>query len=274
MNENTRRRLIDTTQMDARSVHRADITGELLPAEHTGRELTPWEGDWDVAPRQPERLPAPIISINLPRARADYADAPALEYERRRAARQPSVESDVVVPGLQAAITAVCVTVAVGAACLVWGWSARHMLIAFCVAVGCAWLWRLRLADSLLWEIETITGHDINHDGRVGNPAHAFTLANPAQARQTAARAVATTENETQKAELLGFVHRCFVTGTSEGAHGVKASGPDRAAYVRQRDVLLSLGIARWKHDGRPRAGWVMAVSYARAQELIARHVL
>ena len=225
----------------------ADITGELLPPA----ELVPWDGDWNVGTSITERRPAPVISINLPRARADD-DAPLLAYERRRPHRQPSVECDVIVPGMQAGITTLAVVMAVSAACLLWGWSARHILIAFGATVLIAWLWRLRIADSLLWEVESITGRDLNHDGKVGNPARAFTLANPAQARTEARRDVDATEQAAQRAELIGFVHRCYATGTSEGAHGVKASGPDRTAYVRQRDVLMALGIAAWKHEGRP----------------------
>jgi len=147
------------------------------------------------------------------------------------------------------------------------------VLLAFGLALAYMLVARLRFMDSLLWSVETLTGYDVNGDGKVGEPA-AFTLANPAQARQAAAIAEATTESEAHKAELLAFVHRCYTVGTGERSHGVRASGSDREAYVRQRDVLLSLGIARWKHDGRPRAGWVMAVSHQKALQIIARHVL
>lgn len=261
------RRLIDTSTMTPRPARRADLVGEVLPPA----ELVPWEEAEVMAQRQP----APIISITLPRARADDVDgdAPLMEYERRRAQRQPSVESDVVVPGMQTAITALAVGMAAGVGCLLWGWPVRFVLVAFCIGVLIAWLWRLRLVDSLLWEVERITGRDVNGDRRIGQPA-TMALVNPAQARAEVRRDVDATEQAAQHAELLAFVHRCYTVGCSEGAHGVKASGPDRQSYVRQRDVLLSLGVAAWKNPQRPKAGWKMAVSYARAQELIARHVL
>ena len=250
-------------------IHRHNITGELLPPMDAGRELVPWEEQAPLASR------APVINIQFPRARGDDSESPPLMvYERRHAQRTPSVESDVIVPGLQTALTALTVAVATGAGCLLWHWHVRTVLVAFAVAVLVAWVWRVRLVDGLFWELESITGHDLNHDGKVGNPAQSFTVANPAMARAEAKREADDTEQAAQRAELLAFLHRCYTVGTAETAHGVKAGGPDRTQYLKQRDVLMALGIASWKNPERPKAGWKMSVSYARAQELIARHVL
>jgi len=261
MNTLNRRRLVDT-----RTNH---LVGELLPPQ-PGGELVPWE-EREI---QAARGPAPVINISFPRARGDDPEgAPLMTYERRRAQRTPSVESDVAVPALQTGVTALSVAVATGVGCLLWGWPLRFVLVGFCVAVLVTWLVRLRLVDALLWEVETLTGHDVNHDGKIGQPG-TLTLANPALARAAAAHDVDATEQAAQRAELLAFMHRCYVTGTAETAHGVKAGGPDRDAYLRQRDALMALGIAAWKNPARPKAGWKMAVSYQRAQELVARHVL
>lgn len=245
---------------------RHDLIGDVLPA--AGREIVPWEE----AELQAQRQAAPIINVSFPRA-DNEREPGAMTWERRTAQREPSLESDIVVPVGQAAMTAFAVMLAAGAGCLVWGWPARVMLIAGCIAVLVAWLVRLRVIDSLLWATETLTGHDMNGDGKVGQPA-SFTLANPAQARQAARQDVDATEQAAQRAELLAFVHRCYVTGTAETAHGVKAGGPDRDVYLRQRDVLMALGIASWKNPARPKGGWKMTVSYARATEIIGRHVL
>lgn len=250
----TLRRLVDTARLD--------VTGDVLPAD-PGRELVPYD---------PGRRAWPVIRLELPTAEDD--PAPAMTWEKRTLQRQPGLESDVRVPLAQAVLTALAAGILAACAAWAFGWPARTVALVFGVSLAAAWLWRLRLADSLLWATETITGRDVNRDGAIGRPAQSFTLANPAQARQDAAQHVATAEDAAARAELLAFVHRCYTVGTSEGAHGVKASGPDRAAYVRQRDALLALGIAAWRNPERPRAGWKMAVSYQRATELIAKHVL
>lgn len=263
------RRLVDT--MEVRTSKRQDLEGELLPPAETGRELIPWEE----AELAAARRPAPLISISLPQLRADDdSDAPLMTWEKRTLQRTPSVETDFLLPVLQAGATAISVFVLAGLLSWALGWSWRVAAVTFGATLALTLLARLRFMDGLLWATETITGFDVNGDGKVGKPAASFTLANPAQARSDARQAQQTTESEAAKAELLAFLHRCYTVGTSEAAHGVKASGPDRQTYVRQRDVLLHLGIASWKNPERPKAGWKMAVSYARARELIARHVL
>ncbi len=270
---NTRRHLVDTAQMTPRSVHRADITGELLPPDTTGRELTPWEDTPLSTWRQSERLSAPIITVNLPRAPSDADDA-LLTWEKRTLQRTPSVETDFLLPVLQASATAIAAVIMAGLLSWAFGWPWKVAATTFGVVLALTLLARLRFMDGLLWATETITGHDVNGDGKVGNPLRSYALINPAQAQRSASQSVKTTESEAAHVELLAFLHRCYTVGCSEGAHGVKASGPDRLTYVRQRDVLLNLGIASWKNPTRPKGGWRLAVSYARAQELIAKHVL
>ncbi len=249
------RRLVDAARLD--------LSGELLPPEpDPGHELVPYTE----APRR-----WPVIRLDLPQAEED--STPAMTWEKRTAQRTPTTDADVAVPVLQAIFTALAAGVMAGCCALVFGWPARTVGLVFGVTLALSWLWRLRLADSLLWATETLTGH-VGPQNTAPRTGHAFTLANAAQARTEAQRDTRTAEHEASKAELLAFVHRCYTVGTSEGAHGIRATGPDRAAYVRQRDVLMALGIAAWKNAERPRAGWKMAVSYARAQELIARHVL
>lgn len=250
---NNTRRLVDAARLD--------VSGELLPPE-SGHELVPYA-------ETPRRWP--VIRVELPTVEDDAA--PAMTWEKRTAQRTPGMESDVRVPIAQATMTAIAIGIMAGCCAWVLEWPMRTVAFIFGTTLAISWLWRLRLADSLLWATETLTGHvgPQNAAPRVGR---AFTLANPAEARTDAQRDTRTVEHEAAKAELLAFVHRCYTVGTSEGSHGVKASGPDRQAYVRQRDVLFSLGIAAWKNPERPRAGWRMAVSYQRATELIGRHVL
>lgn len=263
------RRLVDVSNMTPRGMRQADLVGELLPAP--GHDLVPWEEAEVLAQRNPERL-APIINVSFPRAQ--NGDAPGvMTWERRSLQREPSVESDFILPFLQSVGMAWAALVLSGLLAWAMGWPWKVPAVTFGLVLALALVARLRFMDSLLWSVETLTGHDMNGDGKVGQPA-AFTLANPAQARRTAAQDVDATAQAAQRAELLAFLHRCYQMGTGERSHGVRASGSDREAYVRQRDVLLNLGIARWKRDGRPRAGWVMAVSHQRALDIIGRHVL
>lgn len=252
---NVSRRLVDAARLD--------LSGELLPPDPgPGHELVPYSE----APRR-----WPVIRLDLPQAEEDAP--PAMTWEKRTAQRTPTTDADVAVPVLQAFFTALAAGLMAACCALVFGWPWRTVALVSGVTLALSWLWRLRLADSLLWATETLTGH-LQPQNAAPRTGHAFTLANPAEARTEAQRDTRTAEHEASKAELLAFVHRCYTVGTSEGAHGVKASGPDRQAYVRHRDVLMSLGIAAWKNAERPRAGWKMAVSYQRATELIGRHVL
>lgn len=259
MNERTRRRLVDTS--------RWDLTGEVLPAQ-SGRELVPWEEREVMA----QRNPPPLLSITLPRLR-DEPDAPSMTWERRSLQREPSVEADFILPFLQSIGMAWAALVLSGLLAWAMGWPWKVPAVTFGAVLACALVARLRFMDGLLWSVETLTGTDINHDGHTGQPG-TVALVNPAMARSEAARDVDATEQAAARAELVAFLHRCYVTGTAETAHGVRAGGPDRDAYLRQRDALMALGVAAWKNPTRPKAGWKMAVSYQKAQELIARHVL
>lgn len=253
------RRLVDTSRLN--------ITGEVLPPA----ELVPWE-ETEI---QAARHPTPLISITLPRLAedTDTAPAPAMTYERRTLQRQPSVETDFTLPLLQAFGMAWAALVLSGLLAWALSWSWKVPAVTFGAVLALALVARLRFMDSLLWATETITGHDLNGDGHTGQPA-AFALVNPAAARADARKDVDATEQAAQRAELVAFVDRCYRMGTGERSHGVRASGSDRDDYVRMRDVLLSLGVAKWKRDGRPRAGWVMAVSRQKALQILAKHVL
>lgn len=236
------------------------------------RALVPWQGaevvDGDVRPLPALPEDAPIIHIG-PRP----APQPA-QHESREARREPKLETDVAVPLAQAAITAFAIGIpaALLAWALAWGWRVPVVVFALALAVG--WLWRLRLVDKLLWNVETWVDRDLDGDGVKGKPIASYTVLQPAAARAEVARETRTAEADGARAALLEFIDRCFVKGTSEAAHGVKATGPDRAEYTRKRDVLLSLGAACWRNPQRPRAGWRMCVSRQKARQLVEKHIL
>ena len=247
----TSRRLVTTLRQIERRRH--EITGELLPPEDDG--LIPYTSP---------------IRIALPTS----DDSPTVAHERRRAVRAPAIGSDFMVPMLQALFTALAGAVLAATCAWLWHWPIKTVLVLAGLTFAGSWLWRLRLADALLWEVETLTGRDMNHDGRIGEPGRAV-LVNPVEARAEVARETADTGAARERQELVAFLNRCFTAGTSEAAHGItRGSGAERAAYLRRRDALLSLGIAVWRNPERTSAGWRIAVSHERAVQLLARHTL
>ncbi len=241
--------------------------GELVPVT----EPEPEEdfNPFAVAPYQPQ--PAPVIRVDT--GRLPVADnGPAWELERRTPHRTPSVESDFAVPALQAGMTALAV--GVGAALVAWAlaWSWR-VPVAVCGAVFVlSWLWRLRIVDGLLWTVESIIRRDVTGDGQVGAPQTNFALVNPAEARTEAARAERTQADDTRRAELLDFLHRCYTVGTGVRAHDANNLGPVRDRYIRLRGTLMQLGIARWKNPDKTGAGWLLTVDEEQAAAIIMRH--
>ena len=95
----------------------------------------------------------------------------------------------------QSIVTALSVFIAAGLLALVFGWNWRVPVVVLALAVALAWLSRLRLADALLWEVEILTGRDLNHDGAVGQPGQAV-LVNAWQARQEVAQVMADDDAE------------------------------------------------------------------------------
>ncbi len=218
-----------------------------------------------------ELLPALPATVRIPA----QPETPEPAYsETRTPQRAPSIEADVTVPILQAAATAAAVGIMAGLVAWALGWSWKVPVVATAIVLAGTWLWRLGVADSLLWQVESFTGRDLDNDQHVGRPQMSFTLANPATARQTVAQEVRAAAASAEQAALLQFLDACYMRGTAEAAHGVTAAGPDRTAYLVKRAALMGLGIAQWKHPERPKAGWRLAVSRQRARQLVQKHVL
>jgi hypothetical protein len=248
-------------------VDKYDLRGELLPPEpkKDGRQLAPYT--------------PPTIRINgkeEPRYPAGEQHAPSgWELTRQTAERTPDRITDVVVPGLQALLTAVAFGCGAGLISWAFGWSWRVPVAIMGLALIIGWLWRLRIVDGLLWRIETALRRDLTGDGHTGPPpAQPFTVVDPAQARATSHQVQQADAESEKRDELLAFLARCYTHGTSEASHHVKAGGPDRDRYLACRDTLLHLGVAAWKNAARPRAGWILTMSETDAEAVIMRHVL
>lgn len=240
------------------------MTAELLPPAE-GRDLTPY---------QPSLVHISLPQQGLPRPQADGAAAGTLEHEIRRPARKPELASDVLVPLLQGFMVAAGVTICAGVFAHVYRWPLRVVAIAFAVSLITAWLWRMRIVDALLWEVERIVGRD--HAAPARSPAeHEPIVVNSWQARQEVRELQAADAGQRDRQALVAYLHRCYVAGTSEKAHGIsRGSGAERDNYIRQRDVLLELGIAQWRNPARPSAGWKIVVSHQKALALLAKHTL
>ena len=157
---------------------------------------------------------------------------------------------------------------------LAFGWPVKTVLIIFALSLAGGWVWRLGVADSVIWAVESWTKTDLDGDGHQGAPATPIRGGESWEARQTASKAAQTAAEERRRAELLKFLDKCYLAGTSEGAHGITASGPDRARYTACRDTLMGLGLARWKNPNRPKGGWVMTTDPATAKGVAEKHVI
>lgn len=231
-------------------------------------ELVPYHGQ-EILPAAPEEN---VLRIRTGGQHDDDQDPVTITTRTPR--RDPTMETGVFIPAAQAILTALAL--AIGAGFLAWAsaWSWRVPAVVFALACAGGWIWRLRLADSLLWTVETMTGRDLNHDGHTGRPMVNYGLINPRVARQEVAQENRQTDLDAKRAALLAFVDRSLIHGPSERAHGIGASGPDRDNYVACRDALIGLGVAVWKNPRRPKGGWRLACSRQKARNIIEQHIL
>jgi hypothetical protein len=241
-----RRRMIqDVTRTPVR---RYDLSGDLLPREETS-----------LGPADYRRIPA--------------AEPAGYVQTTQQARHAPTVESSFLYPLFTAFGSALACSIGAGALTLLFGWPAKVIPVTFGLSLALAWFWRLGFADKVLWSVESWMGKDLDGDGSTGKPALGFTTINGGAARATVARQTVQNATEARQQALQVFVDRCYLSGTSEGAHGITASGPDRVNYVACRDELLKLGLAEWKNPNRPKGGWRMVADPATAKAIVAGHV-
>ena len=199
---------------------------------------------------------------------------PAVEIVNTTPHREPNAGSDLLVPLGQAVITAGIAALVVGVLGAIAGRGdvLRLVGVAFVGVLAVAWLWRLGVVDSLLSVVERITQEIDGDEEEAEDPAHAM-LENPNQARQTAGRIAEQHAGAIKTAELLSFLTRCAVVGTSEGKLGIGTSPQARAHYAALRDALIDLGIGAWRDPNRRAAGWLLTMTPEQAAPIISRHV-
>jgi hypothetical protein len=120
-----------------------------------------------------EQVADALMPAGRPPLTPATAAVPAgMTMERRRPARAADLRSDVAVPCLQATITGLLATVGGGGVAALVGWDVLGVgAVVGGVATGVAWYLLLRQHRDLLWDIETITGVDLDGDGKAGTPA-------------------------------------------------------------------------------------------------------
>lgn len=207
-----------------------------------------------------------------PATPAQPAAEPPFMVETSAPLRASRLESEVAVPFLHAAITALIVFISLALASVMADWPWEVSGIGFVVTLAGVWLWRLLRSDALMWRLERMTGHELTGDNVLGKPT--MTVVNQADARAQAAQDNYNTVRATAAAQqsLIAFVHLCAsVPKPTEKALGIPTG--DRDGYVAYRTKLMQLGIARWDNPDNHDAGWHLGVTTETAARIIEQHL-
>jgi len=138
-----------------------------------------------IAPKTPHNAPGgqwqasqAFNSTSEPPFLNSATAAPAIgdfvSYERRAPARPASLESDVLVPLAQSALTGIIIATPTAAAAAVMGYYWVDSLViggvVGTVVVTITWLVRMDAHSKLLWLVENVTGRDLDGDGKTVPP--------------------------------------------------------------------------------------------------------
>lgn len=120
-----------------------------------------FEQTTDFMPTGGTRAPAPVAAVPA-----------GVTLKRQRPARAATLRSDVAVPCIQSVITGLLAIMGGGGIAAAAGWDVLIVsAIVGAIVTGAAWYLLLRQHSDLLWEIETITGVDLDGDGQTGKPS-------------------------------------------------------------------------------------------------------
>jgi hypothetical protein len=196
-------------------------------------------------------------------------DVPVREaYEREYAPRRwPSPRSDVATPLGQAVITALVVTIAPA-----WmlsrefDWQILPTFgLLFSVVLALAWLWRLGVITDTLWDVEKVTGLDLNRDGAVGRP-------------RPSVHVEIASGNSQQYVDIEGLetiqaLRRFAILGVTNrlNERAVKSQfGWSREQWQETRDELVRRGVLSWNGQ----EGSTQGVSLTETGEKVMRAIL
>lgn len=189
-------------------------------------------------------------------------------YEPKTIIQQPQIKHDslidgLVVPALQAVITAVLSGLAAGSLAYWLNWPYWGIgLTAACLAALSSWLsYRSRWA----YVLETMLGVDLNRDGRIGAPP----IVQPVQALPETIT-VHLTKNEGQEGAFIPLPHPEKIPALAatilEGrayTQTALVSGNilKREEYDTIKNAMLSAGLMRYKNPDAPNAGIVVTAA-------------
>lgn len=188
--------------------------------------------------------------------------------ENYQPAREPSRHSDVVVPLLQAVISAALLTGFVGA--LIWasksGAGPVWLLAVFMALLSAFWFWSLGWVKGTLYRIESLIRHDLTGDNQIGEPE----LRPVPVHGQEIPRGVDANAAERQR-RLREFVAVSFAKGTSVRA--LREAGFTEPESEQLGGYLRDLGVAAWVSDTYHKAGWRYLRSQTEIEKIIAHTV-
>ena len=156
--------------------------------------------------------------------------------------RPLSVESDVIVPLLQALVSGLVLTVI--STGVLWGFIGLDFAMVFWVSLICgvavAWLWRLGVADEALWVIEEFLDVDINQDSIKGKPS-------VVRLEQVTPTGLKVYELAGIPSESLQDFAVVALTGRLNERLVEHKFGLKQAGWNELRDNLIGRGVLRWK---------------------------
>ena len=183
------------------------------------------------------------------------------EYERRRPARNADLQGDVLVPLLQSLLTGLAAGVVVAAGWMLAIGGTNAVVIgamAAALAWGIAWVWLIRDHHNLLWEIERISGVDLDRDGEIGEPWLRIEVAGEGN---RLAYLDLPAEPEQLIALARGILNGVPLAESSWCGRGRPFS---KAQFRVLRDELIARGLATWVNP-RSRAQGVELTAAGRA---------
>jgi len=197
--------------------------------------------------------------VQAPAAQAIPAGA---ELSRQEPARPATFAADLLVPLGQAVTSGLLLG---GLAAFVANRAGYHDWPALWLGLGLgisavAWLVLLGQHRRLLWAIETVTGKDLDKDGKTGKPAERLVIVNAPQAQEQSAKQ----ERAARRSAFAAFVAALPTRGTDARTWEPELG---RQTYQEFRDTLIRVGWAKLKGRGEKR-GWALAVPVA---DILAR---
>lgn len=184
------------------------------------------------------------------------------EAYRRTPARDADFTADVLVPALQALITAIISSLItlLGVGLFAWSWwSVPGVgLLVF----GLAWLILLSDHRALLWSVESIINEDLDGDGHTGKPAALPAPRNPnsepvriqAEVREGQRWLFADFPAPSNEA-MYQFAQAVNDGRATFSERSASQHGFSREQWQALRDEFLAARLAKWNSPGSPRQG-------------------